>query len=466
MRQRNPRSLWTLIRPADAPPERFIADPYARIKIQDLAWGTILDAPMEAFRGRSVLIATKRQLATALALAELDGIAGRVLLCTPSLSPAHVVSIVADAEIDAIVTDGCGLAKDVTLDAAMVFCSDRLKAREATPDRSVETEWVLLTSGTTGRPKLAVHTLASLIGPLDDGLAVGKAPVWSTFYDIRRYGGLQILLRAFAGGGSMVLSSAGEPVADFLIRAGANRVTHISGTPSHWRRALMSAAAGSMEPGYVRLSGEACDQAILDNLRRAYPNAGLAHAFASTEAGVAFDVRDRQAGFPASLIGQDGKDVTMRVEDGSLRIRSSRVAIRLLGDNARALRDAAGFVDTGDMVELRGSRYYFVGRREGVINIGGLKVHPEAIEEVINQHPAVRMSRVSGRANPITGAIAVAEVVVNSSDAAHGTSFAAIRAEILDICRNRLAAHEVPVTLREVPALEIAASGKLVRRYA
>jgi hypothetical protein len=28
------------------------------------------------------------------------------------------------------------------------------------------------------------------------------------------------------------------------------------------------------------------------------------------------------------------------------------------------------------MIELRGDRYYFVGRRGGIINIGGLKVHP------------------------------------------------------------------------------------------
>jgi len=40
------------------------------------------------------------------------------------------------------------------------------------------------------------------------------------------------------------------------------------------------------------------------------------------------------------------------------------------------LRDADGFVDTGDIVERRGDRYYFLGRRSGVVNIGGLKVYP------------------------------------------------------------------------------------------
>ena len=44
--------------------------------------------------------------------------------------------------------------------------------------------------------------------------------VWGTFYDIRRYGGLQILLRALIGGASLVLSDPGEPVADFLARLG------------------------------------------------------------------------------------------------------------------------------------------------------------------------------------------------------------------------------------------------------
>jgi acyl-coenzyme A synthetase/AMP-(fatty) acid ligase len=457
------RSLRDLISPEDAPSERFITDAQARVAIHDLAVGGGLDADLELFRGRCVMISTTRQLPAALALAELDGLARRIVLCPPGLSHSDATSVMTDAEVDTIVIDQQGAGKDTGSNARVVTCGDRLVARSLPFDREVETEWVLLTSGTTGRPKMAVHTLSSLIGPFNDGVAMARAPVWSTFYDVRRYGGLTILLRALTGGGSMVLSSADESVPDFLTRAGANKVTHISGTPSHWRRALMSAATENIAPDYVRLSGEACDQAILDKLRQAYPDANVAHAFASTEAGVAFDVRDGQAGFPASLIDQSGRDVTLRVEDGSLRIRSSRVATRYLGDHPRTLANEAGFVDTGDMVELRGNRYHFIGRREGIINVGGRKVHPEAVEAVINQHPAVRMSRVSSRASPITGAIVVAEVVVEPSKAC-GVS--TLRSEILRLCQQNLASHEVPVTLRQVPSLDIAASGKLVRNHA
>src|SRR5262249_29532913 len=143
----------------------------------------------------------------------------------------------------------------------------------------------------------------------------------------------------------------------------------------------------------------------LDNLAATYPGARVGHAYASTEAGVGFDVNDGLAGFPANMIGRLPSGVEMKVEDGTLRIRSNRTALRYVGGAAAALAEPDGFVDTGDMVELRDGRYFFVGRRNGVINVGGLKVHPEEVEAVINRHPQVRMSLVRSRQNPITGAL-------------------------------------------------------------
>jgi acyl-coenzyme A synthetase/AMP-(fatty) acid ligase len=288
--------------------------------------------------------------------------------------------------------------------------------------------------------------------------------VWSTFYDIRRYGGLQIFLRAVYSG-SMVLSSATEPVADFLRRAGAAGVTHISGTASHWRRALMSGAASKIAPGYVRLSGEIADQAILDALRAAYPNATVAHAFATTEAGVAFEVGDGLAGFPAGLIGARGNSVELRVRSDTLQLRSAGTATRYLGSHTASLRGSDDFVDTGDRVELRDGRYYFLGRSGGVINVGGLKVHPEEVEAIINAHPWVRMSRVMARRSAITGAVVAAEVVLADTAGAAGTrpDDEALSQKIIEHCRLSLPAHKVPAIIRIVAALEVSAAGKLVR---
>lgn len=313
---------------------------------------------------------------------------------------------------------------------------------------------------------MVVHTLASLTGAIQESVRPASPVVWSTFYDIRRYGGLQIFLRAVLTRASLVLSSAEELTADFLIRAGAHKVTHISGTPSHWRRNLMSPSAGRLAPHYVRLSGEIADQSILDHLGSFYPQASIVHAFASTEAGVAFEVRDALAGVPTNIIEQQNGGVEMKIEDGSLRIRSSRTAAHYLGQDGQPLAGADGFVDTGDLLELRGNRYYFVGRRDGVINVGGMKVHPEEVEAVINRHPQVRMSLVRTRKNPITGALVIAEVVLKTEPDSAREPANKLEGEILQLCRHALPRHKVPTAIKFVGDLAVAATGKMVRCHA
>lgn len=450
-------------RPAAAAGTVFYA-PDASVSLAELATASTLGNSLEALRGRCVLVATYEQLPTALALAELDGVARRLVICTPDLSPEQLIAIAASAEADAAVGDAVIAAKWAsTLDFHVL--SPRPIAAGTQRCAPLTSEWVLLTSGTTGTPKLVVHTLDSLAGTLPRHSAATSRCVWATFYDIRRYGGMQIYLRAVLSGSPLVLCGRDEPQREFLARAAAAGVTHISGTPSHWRRALMSGAAAHIKPAYVRLSGEIADQAILDSLRAAYPEARIAHAFASTEAGVAFDVNDGRAGFPAEFVERPNGEIDLKVVDGTLRIRSRRNAARYLGEAAAALLGGDGYVDTGDMVELIDGRYYFRGRVGGVINVGGLKVHPEEVESVLNADPRVRMSLVRARRNPITGAIVVADVVLADPDRAAPDAGAAehLKSELLGACRRTLPAHKVPTTLRFVPSLELTAAGKLVR---
>jgi len=444
-----------------------------------------------------VLIATREQLPTALALVELDGVARRMVLCTPDLTPEQLAGVAETAQADAIVVDaGPTTTSASSMPRTLTPYAVSQRPVPGTVERrtSEATEWILLTSGTTGIPKLVLHTLQSLGGALPTQPPSGSRLVWSTFYDIRRYGGLQIYLRAVLSGSPLVLSYAGEPTPEFLGRAAAAGVTHISGTPSHWRRALMSGEAAIMNPQYVRLSGEVADQTLLDNLRVVYPQARIAHAFASTEAGVAFDVNDGLAGFPTEFIDNPSAGIELKVVDHTLRIRSGRNAARYLGTAPAVLVSDDGYVDTGDMVELVEGRYYFRGRMGGVINVGGLKVYPEEVEAVLNADPRVRMSLVRARRNPITGAVVVADVVLadavdrstpldrststasdsapdattTSPPSASASATAAsdtdrIKNELLDACRRALAAHKVPAMLRFVPSLEVTAAGKLVR---
>jgi acyl-coenzyme A synthetase/AMP-(fatty) acid ligase len=429
--------------------------------VPDMVAGSVLSGRGHEFYGRSVLVATTDQLTAIATLIELDGLASRVVLYPPDLPLEHLSFVAKIAAADAIVSDRLETESDLPLfvpSAGLVPCLHDRSAQQ-------QTEWVLLTSGTTGNPKLVVHTLASLTGAIEPGKLAASGITWSTFYDIRRYGGLQIFLRAALTGTSLVLSSAHESTAQFLARAGAHGVTHISGTPSHWRRALMSPSAQRMAPGYIRLSGEIADQALLDQLRAFYPQARVSHAFASTEAGVAFDIKDVLSGLHPDVINHT-PGVEMKIEHGTLRIRSDRTASRYLNHECRPLKDKDGFVDTGDVLELRGDRYYFVGRRDGVINVGGLKVHPEEVEEVINRHPHVRMSLVRTRKNPIMGSLVIADVVLETAQQFGSTDDHTIQRDILTLCRESLSAHKVPVSINVVPTLAVAETGKLIRRHA
>ncbi|MCK1385491.1 class I adenylate-forming enzyme family protein [Bradyrhizobium sp. 21] len=438
---------------------RTLSDAHDVVSLSDILSHTVLGGRLGELSGRAVLLKLSDQLRSGVAMIELDGIARRMLLCPPDLNPAHLDALIADAGIDAVVTD----EPDRWADTGVPLIVTAQLPLQATKPAGTEraTEWLMLTSGTSGVPKIAGHTLEALTGAIvAEGPVRGPAPVWATFYDIRRYGGLQIFLRAVLSGGSMVLSDPHETLADHVTRLNARGVSHISGTPSHWRKLLMSGSAARFAPGYVRLSGEIADQAVLDGLKAAFPNSSVGHAYASTEAGVGFAVNDGLEGFPAGYLG-NRNGVEMKVVDSSLCIRSSRTAHAYIGRNVAALTDGDGFVDSGDIVELRGDRYYFVGRRGGIINIGGLKVHPEEIEAVINRHPDVRMSRAKSRKSPITGGIVVADVILaDGTDPARAKE---IRDQIMDQCRAQLASHKVPAVIRFVAALDVTPAGKLAR---
>ena len=477
-------TLWQRTAAQGGLASRFVANAQVRLPLEVLGSGTSLAAPAKVFAGQCVMLCTTTQLATVCALLELDGLARRIVLCPPGMTPDQLSQAAREADVTVVVGDAAGAA--VVLDAAgasvahdaagtkmhqprQVRClAPGVRPRPAGRPRhpQCETEWVLFTSGSTGAPKLVLHRLASLLAAIPSGTPAA-ATVFSTFYDVRRYGGLQILLRALVGGGSMVLSSPDEAPAAFLARAGQAGIGFLSGTPTHWRRALLTPQAALICPRDVRLSGEVADQAILDALRAAYPGARICHAFASTEAGVGFAVADGLAGFPAGWLGQTRGDVELCAAGGTLRLRSPGTATRYLGQAAPALRQPDGFVDTHDAIETAGGRARFAGRRDGVINVGGQKVHPEEVEAAVNGHPGVAMSQARAKASRITGAIVVVDVVLHEDAAGQpSTAPREVESDILRTCRAILAAYKVPAAVRFVPELGVGTSGKLIRSHA
>jgi hypothetical protein len=253
---------------------RTISDARHTVSLTDSLQQACLVGRADELAGRSVLLAVADQLLSAVAMTEVDGLARRMLLCPPDFDPYHVRTLIEDGEIDAIITDQPARWSDagVYLVAAVRM---PVRAPAGVPAKRA-TEWRMLTSGASDVPEIVGHTPESLCGAIvGDGPARETPPVWATFSDIRRDGGLPIFLRAIIGGGSVALSEPGEPIADHVTRLAARGVTHVSGTPSHWRKLLTSGSAGGFSPRYVHVADEVAHQALLDGLKKAFPDASI-----------------------------------------------------------------------------------------------------------------------------------------------------------------------------------------------
>jgi len=116
--------------------------------------------------------------------------------------------------------------------------------------------------------------------------------------------------------------------------------------------------------------------------------------------------------------------------------------------------------DTGDIGAIRGRFLFLKGREKTVINFAGMKVFPQDVETVLNAHPAVAESLVSGKAHALYGQLPVAALVAKPNIAKPSDR------ELRQFCLKSLDAYKVPKEFVWVETLPKTASGKLQRHQA
>ena len=310
---------------------------------------------------------------------------------------------------------------------------------------------VVATSGTSGPPKLVQRTWEAVLAAArlaEQWHGLG----WLLVYDATRWAGIQVWAQSLLTGGTLVVPTSRDP--DTVARAiREEAVVILPATPTLLRRLLTSAERSILEGTRVEritLGGEPADGPLLEQAQSAFPGARISHVYATTELGEVFRVSDGQAGFPVGWVGRE-------------RPGGIRLAVRRDGELLVQLSRDTTEVATGDLVEQRGDRYIFTGRRSDVIIVGGAKVQPARVEELLRGIPGIAEARVYGQPSAITGELVAAEVVLADPLPAAATP-ESVRAEALAACRVALEPHAVPRLLDIVKRIKTTSAGKTPRR--
>ena len=128
---------------------------------------------------------------------------------------------------------------------------------------------------------------------------------------------------------------------------------------------------------------------------------------------------------------------------------------------ATARKYAGDWLLTGDLGRIDEQGYvFFKSRDDDVITSGGYRIGPGEIEECLMGHPAVAMVGVVGVPDPVRTEIVKAFVQLRPEIA--GTE--ALKADLANYVKTRLAAHEYPREVEFVAELPLTTTGKIMRR--
>ena len=428
----------------------WVVEPIGRVDISLLTQAFSRIDP-SAWQDKRVAIGALPVLEFVATLAFLDGLAQAIVLLPAEDDQLTRESRLSQAGVD-IVIEGRGI------DFIQIFnqinyagVKTTQNIREIRP-AVVKTTWLLPTSGTTGIPKLIAHTLTTLTRSMS-ARNFGNNYSWGSLYSLRRFAGLQVFLQSWICSTPLILNEEGAHLDDMLKRFIELGCNALSATPSMWRKLAMHHLFDELSLKQITLGGEIVDQSVLDMLSRHFPSARITHIYASTEAGVGFAVRDGIAGFPVDYLKQSPSGVAMRIDEKNHLCFKTKVSNSSIEDSQST------WIDSGDVVEIKSDRVFFLGRANGSINVGGNKVMPEEIESVIKELPCVAFVQVRARKSAILGNLVEAAIAPTPGNLLDAT----FKKLVLAHCRSKLDGFKVPAFIVVANDIKLTASGKILR---
>lgn len=304
---------------------------------------------------------------------------------------------------------------------------------------------VLYSSGTTGVPKKVLQPLANLIRDVRQGEKYCEHN-WGFAYNPTHMAGLQVFFQAIFNQNPLInLFNCKRDSIYELIET--EQISHISATPTFYRL-LLPFRKTYLSVKRITFGGERSNSRLYDQMSHIFPNAKISNIYASTEAGTLLSSSGESFYIPETK-----KDL-IRIHENELLIHKS-----LLGKVEDTSLVNNGWYLTGDLVEWIDAKhdgFIFLSRKSEMINVGGYKVNPQEVEEVLNNLDGVQSCRVYGRKNSVIGNVLMADIVwKNDTDGNEQT--------IKEFLSIHLQNFKVPRKILFVDALNQSRTGKIIR---
>jgi acyl-CoA synthetase (AMP-forming)/AMP-acid ligase II len=294
---------------------------------------------------------------------------------------------------------------------------------------------VLFSSGSSGQSKASVLDFDCLLAKFKSARHGYRTLI---FLLLDHIGGINTLLHGLCHGGTIVATRERTPEA-VCAAIEIHRIQLLPATPTFLRMLLIAETIERHDLSSLELityGTEPMPPSTLEAMRTALPWVRFKQTYGLSELGI-LPTQSR----PGSVwlkLGNAGLE--HKIIDGMLWIRASSAMLGYL--NAPSPFDRDGWFNTQDLVESDGEYIRILGRKSELINVGGEKVHPTEVENVLLQLENIKDVTVHGQPNPVTGEVVAAKITTLVPEDAD-----AVRQRVRQFCRARLEPYKTPAII-------------------
>jgi acyl-CoA synthetase (AMP-forming)/AMP-acid ligase II len=298
---------------------------------------------------------------------------------------------------------------------------------------------ILFSSGSTGQSKASVLDFDRLLAKFEI-----PRPAYRTlvFLLLDHIGGINTLLHGLCHGGTIVTIQERNPDA-VCAMIEAHRIQLLPTTPTFLRLLLIADVVRRYDLSSLEIityGTEPMPPSTLTAVREVLPHVRFKQTYGLSELGI-LPTQSRNSGSVWLKLGETGFE--HKIVDDVLWVRSSSAMLGYL--NAPSPFEAEGWFNTQDLVESDGEYIRILGRKSELINVGGEKVHPAEIENILLQVDNVKDVTVRGQPNPITGEVVAAEISPLVPEDPE-----ALKRRVRQFCNGRLERYKMPAVIKVV----------------